>query len=60
MLKFGVKATPTFRLYKSGELQDTIVGVNQDKIERAIRIVAGLEVDEDENTNSEKELAEKM
>lgn len=47
-MEFGVKATPTFRLYSNGEHQDTVVGINQNKLESAIRVVAGIEVVEEE------------
>lgn len=37
MVEFNVKATPTFRIYKMGDLVDTVVGINKAKLVNAIK-----------------------
>lgn len=37
MVEFNVKATPTFRIYKMGDLVDTVVGINKTKLVNAIK-----------------------
>lgn len=37
MMKMEVKSTPTFMIYKNGQLVETTVGVNEVKIKAAIR-----------------------
>lgn len=37
MMKFGVKATPTFRIYKAEDLVGTVIGINEEKLATAIR-----------------------
>ncbi|GMH44994.1 hypothetical protein BSKO_12951 [Bryopsis sp. KO-2023] len=54
MMTFGVKATPTFRIYLNGELQDTVVGINQKKVTKAILTPAGLWVEEEDEEGGEK------
>lgn len=57
MMEFGVKATPTFRLYLNGEHKDTVVGINQNKLEKAIKVVAGIVIEEEkEEEGKEKQV----
>ena len=42
MMEFNVKATPTFRLYKAGELLTTVVGINESKLAKAIEEAQGI------------------
>jgi len=37
MMEFNVKATPTFRIYKEGELMTTVVGINEKKVSGALK-----------------------